>query len=393
MLPVNYRLVETGGPTWVAIRTRPGNIIEQATMQVALQIDEIDAAHQEGWSVLVRGSLQHVDPDVADFRERFDPEPWMAAERDSWLVIEPFAITGRRLHAAEREWAFHIRSYLEPRIRIAVLRRAVGHDAGIASLGAVRDRALGASRRSRSPCLTVTRIRSSSRNRALSRACSRRSRGPMSWVPTGDLAVRQTAHRPIHEVLEAADMTSTTNQGGRGGVATRPLGATWWGLLRIAIGWIFLWSFFDKLFGLGFATCRAEGGSEIDVMCDAAFAKGGAPTFGFLEFGTQGSHAGDLFSWMAPASATSPNLADWLFMIALLAIGVCLVLGVASRLAALGGAALLVFMYLAGFVWPENNPVVDDHLIYACGTRRGSGYWRGAIPRSGRTVEPARGGA
>lgn len=112
VLPVNYRLVEAGGPAWVAIRTRPGNIIERATMQVALQIDEIDAAHQEGWSVLVRGALQHVDPDAADFRERFDPQPWMVAERDAWLVFEPFAITGRRLHAPEREWAFHIRSYL-----------------------------------------------------------------------------------------------------------------------------------------------------------------------------------------------------------------------------------------------------------------------------------------
>lgn len=159
-------------------------------------------------------------------------------------------------------------------------------------------------------------------------------------------------------------MTSTATPRSRTGAAARPPGAMWWGVLRIALGWIFLWAFLDKLFGLGFATCRAEGGSDIDVACDAAFIKGGAPTFGFLEFGTQGSHTGDLFSWMAPASPTAANLADWLFMISLLAIGVGLVLGCASRLAAIGGAVLLVFMYLAGFVWPENNPVLDDHLIY-----------------------------
>jgi nitroimidazol reductase NimA-like FMN-containing flavoprotein (pyridoxamine 5'-phosphate oxidase superfamily) len=112
VLPVNYRLVESGGPTWVALRTRPGNVLDHTPMRVAFEIDEIDPVHQEGWSVLVRGTLLHVDPDAADFRERFDPQPWIVAERDAWLVIEPFAITGRRLHAAEREWAFHLRAYL-----------------------------------------------------------------------------------------------------------------------------------------------------------------------------------------------------------------------------------------------------------------------------------------
>ena len=46
-------------------------------------------------------------------RTRFDPEPWLAiGTRTSWLVIEPFSITGRRLHAAESEWAFHPSAYL-----------------------------------------------------------------------------------------------------------------------------------------------------------------------------------------------------------------------------------------------------------------------------------------
>jgi nitroimidazol reductase NimA-like FMN-containing flavoprotein (pyridoxamine 5'-phosphate oxidase superfamily) len=112
VLPVNYRLIEIDGRVWLAIRTRPGNVIERAPMNVAFEIDEIDPFHEEGLSVLVRGTLHHVDPDAAGFRERFDPEPWLVAERDAWLVIEPFAITGRRLHAGEREWAFHPRGYL-----------------------------------------------------------------------------------------------------------------------------------------------------------------------------------------------------------------------------------------------------------------------------------------
>jgi hypothetical protein len=112
VLPVNYRLVETSAITWIAIRTRPGNVIEQAGANVAFEIDGVDAAHRQGWSVLVRGTLHHVDPDAADFRERFDPGPWMRADREAWLVIEPFAITGRQLHPATTEWSFHVRGYL-----------------------------------------------------------------------------------------------------------------------------------------------------------------------------------------------------------------------------------------------------------------------------------------
>ena len=112
VLPVNYRLVETSGLTWIAIRTRPGNVIEQASMNVAFEIDDIDLAHHQGWSVLARGTLHHVNPDAADFRERFDSAPWLATDRDAWLVIQPFAVEGRQLHAATGEWAFHARAYL-----------------------------------------------------------------------------------------------------------------------------------------------------------------------------------------------------------------------------------------------------------------------------------------
>jgi nitroimidazol reductase NimA-like FMN-containing flavoprotein (pyridoxamine 5'-phosphate oxidase superfamily) len=112
VLPVNYRFVETSGKTWIALRTRPGNVIDHEAMKVAFEIDGIDPAKRQGWSVLVRGTLHHVDPDAAGFRERFDPEPWVLAERDAWLIIEPFAISGRRLHPQTREWAFHTRAYL-----------------------------------------------------------------------------------------------------------------------------------------------------------------------------------------------------------------------------------------------------------------------------------------
>ena len=112
VLPVNYRLVESHGITpgrWVALRTRPGNVIDRASRAVAFEIDGIDAQHRQGWSVVVRGELHHINSAVAG--ERFDSEPWLAAERDAWLMIEPLEISGRRLHPDDPEWAFHARAY------------------------------------------------------------------------------------------------------------------------------------------------------------------------------------------------------------------------------------------------------------------------------------------
>jgi hypothetical protein len=112
VLPVNYKLVETSGPLWVALRTRPGSVIDRASMPAAFEIDHIDLTEHEGWSVLVRGTLHHVDPDSADFRQRFDPHPWLDDERDAWLIIEPFWISGRLLRSPQPQWAFHLDGYL-----------------------------------------------------------------------------------------------------------------------------------------------------------------------------------------------------------------------------------------------------------------------------------------
>lgn len=112
VLPVNYRVLETSGRTWLVLRTRPGGVIDRPPAHASFEIDGIEPAMRRGWSVLVRGMLQRVDPEAADVGARFDPEPWMDTERDAWLIIEPFTISGRRLHAAQPEWAFHPAAYL-----------------------------------------------------------------------------------------------------------------------------------------------------------------------------------------------------------------------------------------------------------------------------------------
>lgn len=119
-----------------------------------------------------------------------------------------------------------------------------------------------------------------------------------------------------------------------------------WGLLRIGMGWIFLWSFMDKLWGLGFSTTS-----------ESAWLAGGSPTAGFLQFGTKGPFA-EIFQ-----SIANSGLVEWLFMLGLLFIGIAFLFGIGMRLAGWSGAIMLALMYLAGFIPPEHNPFFDEHLI------------------------------
>jgi thiosulfate dehydrogenase [quinone] large subunit len=74
-------------------------------------------------------------------------------------------------------------------------------------------------------------------------------------------------------------------------------------------------------------------------------------------------------------------------MLGLLGIGLALMLGIGERIAAAAGATMMVLMWTA-VLPPENNPFVDDHLIYAAvlvglalmkaGDTLGLGRWWGA---------------
>ncbi len=123
-------------------------------------------------------------------------------------------------------------------------------------------------------------------------------------------------------------------------------------VLRIATGFIFLWAFLDKTFGLAFST-----------PSERAWTNGGTPSQGFL---ASDAVTGPLKSFFA--GIASP-LTDVLFMAAMLGIGLAVLLGIGLRVSAVAGSLVMVLMYLAE--WPftphtaSTNPLVDYHIIYA----------------------------
>nr|MBI4156698.1 DoxX family membrane protein [Candidatus Woesearchaeota archaeon] len=117
------------------------------------------------------------------------------------------------------------------------------------------------------------------------------------------------------------------------------------GFLRISLGFIFLWAFLDKLFGLNFLT-----------PTDKSWLLGVSPTFGFL------SNSQGPFSGFYKAIAGN-ILVDWLFMLGLLLIGLALILGIFMKIASYSGSLMLILIYLASLPL-VHNPIIDEHIIY-----------------------------
>ena len=134
-----------------------------------------------------------------------------------------------------------------------------------------------------------------------------------------------------------------------------------WGVLRLMMGFTFLWAFLDKLLALGFATGRNPDTGAIDFFGDAAWINGASPTEGFLSVGL---HTKEPFLSFYEGLAGSAWV-DWIYMLSMAVIGIALILGVATRLSAIGGALWMLIFYTAAAVWPENNLFLDDHLVYA----------------------------
>ena len=129
-------------------------------------------------------------------------------------------------------------------------------------------------------------------------------------------------------------------------------------VLRITTGFVFLWAFLDKTFGLGYST-----------PAERAWVNGGSPTKGFLSHVEVGP-----FQSIAHSMAGT-WWADTLFMAGMAAVGIALVAGIGLRVAAASGALIMAMMWLAEFPLDRltaagepsgsTNPITDYHLIYA----------------------------
>ena len=95
-MPVNYSVVDDT----IVFRTAPGATPSLAAgCAVAFEVDRIDDAFSQGWSVLVRGHARPVT-DLGEERrlaEQAYSAPWTGGRRDVWVRIAPYAVTGRRI--------------------------------------------------------------------------------------------------------------------------------------------------------------------------------------------------------------------------------------------------------------------------------------------------------
>lgn len=98
VVPVNFALVAGS----IVLRTGEGTVIgAHSDDRVGFEVDHIDAALGEGWSVLVRGQAHRVlqPGELRNLRETVKVVPWAGGKRDTYVRIVPCQVTGRRIGA------------------------------------------------------------------------------------------------------------------------------------------------------------------------------------------------------------------------------------------------------------------------------------------------------
>ncbi|MFJ7199124.1 MULTISPECIES: pyridoxamine 5'-phosphate oxidase family protein [unclassified Streptomyces] len=100
IVPVNYSVIDDA----IVFRTAPGSVTAAAALKkVAFEIDHVDDALSQGWSVLAVGPASIVTDRDAVRRLARDAHsrPWAGGEREMWISIRPTSLTGRRITSAD----------------------------------------------------------------------------------------------------------------------------------------------------------------------------------------------------------------------------------------------------------------------------------------------------
>ncbi|MCX4462051.1 DUF1918 domain-containing protein [Streptomyces sp. NBC_01340] len=96
VVPVNYEVVDDA----IVFRTAPDSAPAAAVgTDVAFEVDHVDEAMSQGWSVLAVGPARAVtEPDaVRRLAGRAHSKPWAGGARELWVSIRPTQLTGRRI--------------------------------------------------------------------------------------------------------------------------------------------------------------------------------------------------------------------------------------------------------------------------------------------------------
>ncbi|GAA2271950.1 pyridoxamine 5'-phosphate oxidase family protein [Streptomyces atrovirens] len=97
VLPVNFSLDADDA---VLLRTAAGSELVRAIdgAVVAFEADDVDAARQSGWNVVVTGPATVVtDPAEHERLSRTGPVSWVPSVQEVFVRIEPELVTGREL--------------------------------------------------------------------------------------------------------------------------------------------------------------------------------------------------------------------------------------------------------------------------------------------------------
>ena len=100
IIPVNYEIVDDT----IVFRTAPGSVAAAAVgTDAAFEVDHMDDASSQGWSVLAVGPASAVTETAAVRRlvQHAHTAPWAGGKREMWVAIRPVRLTGRRITPAD----------------------------------------------------------------------------------------------------------------------------------------------------------------------------------------------------------------------------------------------------------------------------------------------------